>query len=364
VSWCPLGWNNYPVAHFGYRGAYGRYYNPWNAWTVVPHRGFGRGDVHVNVVNASRFDARTRDAFVVRNSAPDYRGYAVPRSDAPIRTAVSRSSTFGNSAAVRSYSRSGVVAAPAAGADAAATFRNRRSSGGSLQGPGYPEPARAPQAVPRRAGVPVPDRAGAAAGSRTGDVSAPEMSRAPSSSVRTRESGAARSRSSDAAPSAAPSAAERRAVPRSIPAPSATAPAPVQPQTPDVSAFGRRTREYRGTAESPASRAPGSDPVGSYPRAVPRERPDSSVYAPRREYSVPQSSPAERTPSYRRESPGTSRPQGMDRPLPAPPPRAAEPSRAPDRSSAPPPSRAGEGAGSRSSGGAQTTGRARSRGGD
>ncbi len=144
VSWCPLGWNNYPVVQFGYRGGYGRYYNPWNAWTVVPHRGFGRGDVHVNVVNASRFDVRTRDAFVVRNSAPDYRGYAVPRSEAPIRTAVSRSSTFGNSAAVRSYSRSGsVAAAPAAGADAAATFRSRRSSGGSLQGPGYPAPARA-----------------------------------------------------------------------------------------------------------------------------------------------------------------------------------------------------------------------------
>ena len=365
VSWCPLGWNNYPAVQFGYRGGYGRYYNPWNAWTVVPHRGFGRGDVHVNVVNASRFDVRTRDAFVVRNSAPDYRGYAVPRSEAPIRTAVSRSSTFGNSAAVRSYSRSGsVAAAPAAGADAAATFRSRRSSGGSLQGPGYPEPARAPQAVPRNAGVPVPDRAGAASRSRTGEVSAPAMSRAPSTAVPTRESGASRSRVSDVAPSAAPSQAERRAVPRSAPAPSAAAPAPVQPSTPDLSAFGRRTREYRGTAESPASRSPASDPVSSYPRAVPRgERPDNSVYAPRRESSVPQSSPAERTPSYRREAPGMSRPQGMDRPAAAPAPRAAEPSRAPERSSAPP-SRAGEGSGSRSSGGAQTTGRARSRGGD
>ena len=53
VSWCPLGWNNRPVAQFGYRGGYGRYYNPWHAWTVVPHRGFGRGYVHVNVVNAT-----------------------------------------------------------------------------------------------------------------------------------------------------------------------------------------------------------------------------------------------------------------------------------------------------------------------
>ena len=36
VSWCPLGWNNRPwfsSSTYGYRG-----YDPWRAWTVVPHR--------------------------------------------------------------------------------------------------------------------------------------------------------------------------------------------------------------------------------------------------------------------------------------------------------------------------------------
>ncbi len=44
VSWCPLGWNNRPVFGFSSVNVYrGHRYDPWNAWTVVPHRGFGRG---------------------------------------------------------------------------------------------------------------------------------------------------------------------------------------------------------------------------------------------------------------------------------------------------------------------------------
>jgi FecR protein len=86
VSWCPLGWNNRPVAFFGS----GFRHNPWHAWTVVPHRGFGRGFVNVNVVNATHIDARTRSSFVVRDTSPDVRGYAVPRASAPIRVAGTR----------------------------------------------------------------------------------------------------------------------------------------------------------------------------------------------------------------------------------------------------------------------------------
>ena len=87
VSWCPLGWNNRAVFGFSNFGGHGRYrYDPWNAWTVVPHRGFGRGYVNVNVVNSTHIDVRTRSAFVVRDTSPDSRGYAVPRSSAPIRS--------------------------------------------------------------------------------------------------------------------------------------------------------------------------------------------------------------------------------------------------------------------------------------
>lgn len=371
VSWCPLGWNNAAVLQFGYGGR--RYYDPWHAWTVVPHRGFGRGDVHVNVVNVNRIDVRTRNSFAVRTAAPDYRGYAVPRSSAPIRTAATRSTTFGDTAAFRSYSRSAPArgaAAPASGAtanDAAAAFRSRGTNAGR-QGPGYPEPARPPQAVPRGGVAAAPDRGDTASRSRTGSVG---MTRSPSAATPPRESAPprenvpSRSRVYEASPSSEPSPAERRAVPRSAPAPSV--PSASQP-SPDLSAFGRRTREYRTSPEASPSRPSNADRPEGYPRAVPRgaapdnrgDRPDNSVYAPRREYSAPQSSPAERTPSYRREGPPPSRPQGMDRPAPAPP-RASEPSRAPDRSAAP--SRSG-GEGSRSRGGAESSGRARSRGGN
>ncbi len=101
MSWCPLGWNNRAVFGFNVNVYGGRRYDPWRAWTVVPHRGFGRGAVNINVVNVTRIDVRTRGSFVVRDAAPDSRGYAVPRSSAPIRTAVSRNGAFGGSGAVR-----------------------------------------------------------------------------------------------------------------------------------------------------------------------------------------------------------------------------------------------------------------------
>jgi hypothetical protein len=160
VSWCPLGWNNRPV--FGWAANYhhgGRYYDHWNAWTVVPRRGFGHGFVNVNVINASHIDVRTRGTFIVRDAAPDYRGYAVPRSSEPIRTAVTRNGSFGGNAA---FNRTGSAAPPAA-SDATAAFRGRRSGGVPLNGPGYPEPARPPVRA-----VPSPERNG----TQTGDPTA------------------------------------------------------------------------------------------------------------------------------------------------------------------------------------------------
>ena len=80
VSWCPLGWNNRAVLSFGF--SYG--YDPWRAWTVVPHGHFGHGYVHANYVGGYGFNAHTRSAFVPRYTAPTWRGYAVPRSSRPI----------------------------------------------------------------------------------------------------------------------------------------------------------------------------------------------------------------------------------------------------------------------------------------
>jgi hypothetical protein len=87
VSWCPLGWNNRPVLQIFNINGYGRGYDPWRAWTAVPRRHFGVDYVNVHYVAGRTFDARTRESFVPRYSAPDSGGYAVPRSTAPIRVA-------------------------------------------------------------------------------------------------------------------------------------------------------------------------------------------------------------------------------------------------------------------------------------
>ena len=122
-------------------------YNPWNAWTVVPHHGFGRGYVNVNVVNSTRIDVRTRNAFVVRDAAPDYRGYAVPRSSAPIRSAGSASPhASATDAAVPQRSRSAPASPPRL--PQPSRRRPRRSAAAGQRpapssGTGYPAPARA-----------------------------------------------------------------------------------------------------------------------------------------------------------------------------------------------------------------------------
>ncbi len=69
--------------------------------------GFGHGYVNANVINSTHIDVRTRSTFVVRDAAPDVRGYAVPRASAPIRSvgapngAVVNGNTAGNAAAYR-----------------------------------------------------------------------------------------------------------------------------------------------------------------------------------------------------------------------------------------------------------------------
>ena len=164
VSWCPLGWNNRAVFGFNAGGHGGYRYNHWNGWTVVPHRGFGRGHVNVNVVNSTHIDVRTRNTFVVRDAAPDVRGYAVPRASAPIRSvgapsgAVVNGNNAGNAAVNRgSRTRTAPGTTATVDGDSTAAFRNRRSPSAPLSSSGYPAPARTPRST---SSLPSPGRQG------------------------------------------------------------------------------------------------------------------------------------------------------------------------------------------------------------
>ncbi len=143
VSWCPLGWDNRPAIGFA-AGFYTGGYNPWNAWTVIPRQRFGTGFVSVNVVAGARIDARTRSAFVVQPSAPQIRGYAVPRNALPIYAAgtrVSPARVYGRASGNGVETYRGTVRS----VDEPAAFRSRRPNTATRVGPGYPAPARSPR---------------------------------------------------------------------------------------------------------------------------------------------------------------------------------------------------------------------------
>jgi hypothetical protein len=372
VSWCPLGWNNRAVFGFSV-GVYGGYsYNPWNAWTVVPYRGFGRGYVNANVVHSRYIDHRTRGAFVVRDAGPNVTGYAVPRSNLAIRSVGARTQLApreGSAAGVRT-ARPG--AAPAG--DATSAFRSRRSSSSEQAvGSGYPTPSREP-----RASATWPTRQ---APSRT---AAPSTNTAPSgrSAVERR----AVPRESNVAPAPTDAAPSRRA------APEYRAPASSAPNSrSDAYAPNSRSDRYRAVPRTQGAETPSAREYGVYAPSNP-----SSGAAPERSYRTPMRSAPERTyqqpsndnpysgratprsaPSdggYRAPESYRSRP-GPERSAPAPsspPPQAAPAS----RSYGPPSSNSGgsgsvgggqsrsrSGGESRSGSGGQSTGRAVPRGG-
>jgi hypothetical protein len=361
VSWCPLGWNNRAVIgfnfnlHSGYRGYR---YDPWHAWTVVPHRGFGHGFVNLNVVKSTRIDVRTRNSFVVRDTSPDVRGFAVPRSSSAIRVAGTGGGTIGGNAAFRGNPGTRSRTTAGVDADPAAAFRSRRSSSAPLGGAGYPAPAREPRAVQS---APVPGGQGA---SRSRDGSVPRVT-APDSGSRI----------------------ERRAVPRDV-APG-TPPGVTAPASPSR----RGVEVYRGGV--PDVNSPAISNRSDVSRAVPRgdrtenpgfgdpgerrARDANDLYVPSRSYGVqPERSRSNREPAA--EAPGYS-PRAMPRSAPdgggppqgyrsrpgpersAPAPSGPSPSSAgPSRPSGPPQGSAGGGE-SRSRGGGRSSGRAVPRGG-
>ncbi|MCX6539920.1 MAG: FecR domain-containing protein [Acidobacteria bacterium] len=80
VSWCPLGWNDYPVfGNWGVRGVYVGLHDGWHGWTVIPRRHFGSAVFASHVaIDGRRIDSRTRSAFVASRRSPVV-GHAVPR---------------------------------------------------------------------------------------------------------------------------------------------------------------------------------------------------------------------------------------------------------------------------------------------
>ena len=352
VSWCPLGWNNLAVFGFHNYNVYrGHHYNRWHGWTVVPHGRFGHGFVNVNVVNVNGLDGRTRDAFAVRATAPEFRGQAIPRAQAPIRVAGTRSPGI-------AVPRGGSQGAPDAGDRA--TFRSRGAEGAPLNGPGFPAPAREPRTAVSR---------GADRSVQTG--AAPQVDRSPSPS----RSAVPRVESADRQPSApsrqapveiirgtAPSSERMRAVPRRTeaePAPS-NAPSYVIPRAQPSP----QNNRYPGVSRPGDSPAYDPGPVG-------RRAPDQPYAAPRAGPRRSDPSPAG-TPSYRAPERSMGPPPGAQRPS-GPPSSAAPPSNSsgPSRSAQPRsgggsvggPSRSGGQSGSRSSGGQSGSRSAGGRGG-
>lgn len=406
VSWCPLGWNDRPVFGFVSVNVFGgRRYTPWHGWTVVPHRRFGSGFVNINVVNVNHIDARTRGAFEVRTSGPQYTGrVAAPRGQAPITVAGSRtgvavpragSAVRDRGAGAERSSASGFPAPARAPRSSAAPPGGTRSAPiGTIREPEAPDRGAAPRAVPRAgtAGVtPGPQRA--TPSRRT----APDGARAPS----------APARGSESTPSAAPGPGRPRAVPRTTqpsatPAPGRGAPSRVAPRgdgsttapasgegsaAPSASTPARpravprrsggsappasETRSYRSVpSQVPSYRSPGAperaEPVDRNRVGVPvyggpdrsyRRAPEPPEYQGPR--SVPRSTPAPPARVYGSDPRG-SRSSGSVRPVPSAPPsppshRSAEPA----QGQSPP----ATGSPSRSRGGQQSSGTSRRRGG-
>jgi hypothetical protein len=327
VSWCPLGWNDRPLFSFVninlnyYRG---RYYDPWNAWTVLPRRHFGAGFVNVNVISGRRLDSRIRGSFVVRDSAPDWRYTGSRASVAPIR-----------SAGRADYA---IPRGTASGAFSSSADRNRYSPGARS----FPSPARDPR-VPQvesartaRSAAPVtvaPQRAVPRDRSRRPENFEPPGSRGDSVG----------------APGVRPPAATR-AVPRGLPERSSDRPSTSEWRTYDRSVgrpAARSAPEYRsdsipdGYRRSPE---PGADRY----RAIPRSE------APRPSYDVPRPAPR----SYGAPSPESRPPSAgaaPERRGPSGGPSADRPSRGDSP---------GNSGGSRSRGGQPSSGQAsrRSRG--
>ena len=308
VSWCPLGWNDRPVFSFVNLNIniYGRRrYDPWRAWTVVPHRYFGSGYVNVHRVAPGRLDDRTRRAFAVRDRGPEPR-YAVPRASSPIRAAGIR----------------GDYAIPRGGAPRSSAPAAARESGADARD--FPAPARAPRSpgVESRSSVrssaPVtaaPDRAVPRGAPRVDADRSPRDNRVyrPDYGV---QPDAGYRRAPDRDPSSDRGADERsRAVPRQDAPPRSYERPSYERRSDDRPSYGRPSSE-RPSSERPSSERPSYDRPRERPAPPPRsygDAPSPRSYGDAPSRSAPR---GDAPPSYRapeRQAPSGS-PRSTDRP--------------------------------------------------
>jgi hypothetical protein len=277
VSWCPLGWNNRPVFSFVNVNIYGGHrYNHWHGWNVVPRRHFGYGYVNTHVVAGHTIDTRTRGAFVVRDSSPDWRG-AVPRASVPIRSAGTHTRT--GYAVPR-----GSALSPSVAADVQPGVPSGTRS--------FPAPAREPRS---------PGSTGLSRRAPSGVTSAPQ-----------------------------------RALPRDRAVPSSPAAAPDEASTVQVPGS-RVAPQRRGSSGVPQNNVGPTVPPSGI-RAVPRSAPDASPQSPQRhgdayrrgpDGAAPETSPERSRAVPRQETPRAyERTPGYDAPRPSQAPRSYEAPRA------------------------------------
>jgi len=279
VTWCPLGWNNYPVfslsvsfgtsgGWYGGGGYYGSYY-PWRGWTVMPARHFRHG-VHVSHyaldgrrvrdLDGRRFNVYRRPP----SSSGEFRGDDWARAGGSGHRAVPRGSQ-------PAYGGQGGRAQ----GHVADTLGARRGGAGSGRAPGSP-----------------------ASGSRPGEF-ASGVRRAPDGASRVGSSGVAAAEGSRAAtsrytartaPQAADGGSERGTAPRTSATPY---------RRTDTSPWYQAPREGRSQAQEPAVRGRSSVPRTEVLRGASSPY-RASASAPRAEVP-PSQGPSPGSPSYRRD---------------------------------------------------------------
>jgi len=83
VSWCPLGWNDYPVfGNWGVRGVYVGLHDGWRGWTVIPRRHYGSAVFASHVaIDGRHLDGQRVSGLVAGRRSPAI-GSAAPGGQA------------------------------------------------------------------------------------------------------------------------------------------------------------------------------------------------------------------------------------------------------------------------------------------
>jgi hypothetical protein len=222
VGWCPLGWNNRALFSIhvtggydrGYYGSYyGRGYNSWYGWTVLPSRHFRSGvAVRRYAIDGRRIPATDRAAFVTQRVPPRaqaraFRGAGAEYRGSSSRSAVPRGTAFDGSGrlttAVRPRGAQGAAVGPASRDDRRLASPSRPASEARSAGRTYRSDA---------ASSPAERYRGAAARQPDSRAGAPRRQESP---VRT----APPARTTDPNPARQPSRYESRSAPRQDMAP-------------------------------------------------------------------------------------------------------------------------------------------------